>query len=280
MGPILTLRGSTYSFGGYAFPGRRFPSTRNGTHYEYEHLLLKEVQFSGEEANGSYLDMHAFHNEYINSKLVSFIERAHPLQDVEGLFLKVAREFNEQWAKEKKGEATSIDLDCYTSVAELVKLGPEKLKEALHILGLKTGDNVEKKQGLTYEEMVVEREDDEDVVEFGSDDESLSKYNPLNLPMGWDGKPIPYWLSKLHGLDKVFKCEICGNNSYRGRRAYERHFKEFQHQYGIRQLGIPNNKNFNEIMSIEEARGLWENIKEKQGVKRWRPELEEEFEDQ
>ncbi|GKG57327.1 splicing factor SF3a60, partial [Tanacetum coccineum] len=57
-------------------------------------------------------------------------------------------------------------------------------------------------------------------------------------------------------------------------------WKQFQHQYGIRRLGIPNNKNFNEIMSIEEARGLWENIKEKQGVKRWRPELEEEFEDQ
>lgn len=25
-------------------------------------------------------------------------------------------------------------------------------------------------------------------------------YNPLNLPLGWDGKPIPYWLYKLHGL--------------------------------------------------------------------------------
>ena len=21
-------------------------------------------------------------------------------------------------------------------------------------------------------------------------------YNPLNLPLGWDGKPIPYWLYK------------------------------------------------------------------------------------
>ena len=25
-------------------------------------------------------------------------------------------------------------------------------------------------------------------------------YNPKNLPLGWDGKPIPYWLYKLHGL--------------------------------------------------------------------------------
>lgn len=24
--------------------------------------------------------------------------------------------------------------------------------------------------------------------------------NPKNVPIGWDGKPIPYWLYKLHGL--------------------------------------------------------------------------------
>jgi hypothetical protein len=48
-----------------------------------------------------------------------------------------------------------------------------------------------------------------------------------------------------------FKCEICGNHSYWGRRAYERHFKEWRHQHGMRCLGIPNTKNFNEITSIE-----------------------------
>lgn len=36
-------------------------------------------------------------------------------------------------------------------------------------------------------------------------------YNPLKLPLGWDGKPIPYWLYKLHGLNQQFDCEICGN---------------------------------------------------------------------
>ena len=25
-------------------------------------------------------------------------------------------------------------------------------------------------------------------------------YNPLKLPIGWDGKPIPFWMYKLHGL--------------------------------------------------------------------------------
>jgi len=56
-----------------------------------------------------------------------------------------------------------------------------------------------------------------------SEDDQL-KYNPKNLPMGWDGKPIPYWLYKLHGLNKEFKCEICGGASYWGRRAFEKHF--------------------------------------------------------
>lgn len=36
-----------------------------------------------------------------------------------------------------------------------------------------------------------------------SDDEEQQIYNPLKLPMGWDGKPIPYWLYKLHGLGQV-----------------------------------------------------------------------------
>lgn len=36
-----------------------------------------------------------------------------------------------------------------------------------------------------------------------SDDEEHQIYNPLKLPMGWDGKPIPYWLYKLHGLGQV-----------------------------------------------------------------------------
>lgn len=27
--------------------------------------------------------------------------------------------------------------------------------------------------------------------------------------MGWDGKPIPYWLYKLHGLGQVFSALSC-----------------------------------------------------------------------
>jgi splicing factor 3A subunit 3 len=50
-------------------------------------------------------------------------------------------------------------------------------------------------------------------------------YNPLNLPLGWDGKPIPFWLYKLHGLGVEYKCEICGDTSYWGRKAFDKHFQ-------------------------------------------------------
>ena len=60
--------------------------------------------------------------------------------------------------------------------------------------------------------------------EKSDDEDERPKYNPKNLPMGWDGKPIPYWLYKLHGLGIEFKCEICGGASYWGRRAFEKHF--------------------------------------------------------
>ena len=42
------------------------------------------------------------------------------------------------------------------------------------------------------EEAVSDSDEEEDVI-----------YNPLKLPLGWDGKPIPYWLYKLHGLNQV-----------------------------------------------------------------------------
>ena len=120
--------------------------------------------------------------------------------------------------------------------------------------------------------------DAQEAVEEVSDEEDEYVYNPLKLPLGFDGKPIPYWLYKLHGLNMEFKCEICGNASYWGRRAFERHFKEWRHQNGMRALGIPNTKQFFEVTQIAEAGELWANIqqREKGG---FRAELDEEFED-
>ncbi|KAG0461244.1 hypothetical protein HPP92_021180 [Vanilla planifolia] len=301
--------------------------------------------------------------EHLLEYLVSFFERTEPLQDLGRIFLKVESEFEDLWTDGKisgyenkgleNGHVSSqehiIDLDYYSSIEELMEVGPEKLKEALAARGLKVGgtlkqraerlfltkhtpldqldkkhfakgslnleqngdavpqqnskeialleaklqrmcellkekiiqtkENIEKKQAMTYEEMEAEREEEEVQADSESDDEEQQIYNPLKLPMGWDGKPIPYWLYKLHGLGQEFKCEICGNQSYWGRRAFERHFKEWRHQHGMRCLGIPNTKNFNEITSIQEAKELWEKIQEKQGLNKWRPDLEEEYED-
>ncbi|KAJ9139759.1 hypothetical protein P3X46_030463 [Hevea brasiliensis] len=95
-----------------------------------------------------------------------------------------------------------------------------------------------------------------------SDDEEQQICNPLKLAMGWDGKPFPHWLYKLHGLGQ-------------GRRTFERHFKEGRHQHGMHCLGVPNTKNFNEITSIEEAKELWKKIQDRQGPNKWWPDLEE-----
>jgi len=84
-----------------------------------------------------------------------------------------------------------------------------------------TKSNIERKQARKPEE------DDEvnaDSGEESDSDDDDRPYNPLNLPLGWDGKPIPYWLYKLHGLGVEHKCEICGNYTYMGRKPFERHF--------------------------------------------------------
>ncbi|CAL8126179.1 unnamed protein product [Prunus armeniaca] len=85
---------------------------------------------------------------------------------------------------------------------------------------------------------------------------------------------------KLHGLGQEFKCEICGDSSYFGRRAFEIHFNGECHKRGMRCLGIPKTKSFNEITSIEEAKELWKRIQERQGENLWCPDLGEEYEDE
>ena len=62
----------------------------------------------------------------------------------------------------------------------------------------------------------------------------------IGLPLGWDGKPIPYWLYKLHGLNVKYNCEICGDQKYQGSKAFTKHFQEWKHAAGMRALGIPN----------------------------------------
>lgn len=109
-----------------------------------------------------------------------------------------------------------------------------------------------------------------------NDDEPF--YNPLNLPLGWDGKPIPFWLYKLHGLGVEYKCEVCGNQSYWGRRAFDKHFQEWRHAHGMRCLGVPNTKHFHDITLIEDVLALYNKIKGTIKVEQI-ANVEEEFED-
>lgn len=151
-----------------------------------------------------------------------------------------------------------------------------------------TIQHLQKKQSQTVEEMEAEKEDSEDEemeddgADVGSndgDDEERPIYNPLNLPLGWDGKPIPFWLYKLHGMGIEYKCEICGNYSYWGRRAFERHFQEWRHAFGMRCLKIPNTAHFKEITKIEEAITLYEKLKRDAEEQTFRPDQDVECED-
>jgi len=85
-----------------------------------------------------------------------------------------------------------------------------------------------KKYGRTAAEIddsLNEVEEEVEVIAEEEGEQEEKKRTIDHYPVGWDGKPIPYWLYKLHGLRVEYKCEICGDMSYWGRRVYERHFQ-------------------------------------------------------
>ncbi|KAJ9109116.1 hypothetical protein QFC21_000444 [Naganishia friedmannii] len=148
-----------------------------------------------------------------------------------------------------------------------------------------TQQNIERKSALTAREREQEVEDameetkaaGDDAVEEEDDDGRI--YNPLKLPLGWDGKPIPYWLYKLHGLGVEYRCEICSDYVYMGRKAFDRHFQESRHAFGMRALGLPNTKHFHEITKIADALALAERLKREGRQEQNQAERTEEFED-
>lgn len=141
-----------------------------------------------------------------------------------------------------------------------------------------TRDNVERRLARTDGEH--DDSDGGDQSDSASDDDDDEvPYNPKNLPLGWDGKPIPYWLYKLHGLNISYNCEICGNFVYKGPKSFQRHFAEWRHANGMRCLGIPNTAHFANITQIEDALSLWERLKVQKTANKWQAEAEEEFED-
>lgn len=99
-----------------------------------------------------------------------------------------------------------------------------------------TKSNVERRFSLTARERELELEEaakptiappanGNQITGQEEEEEEEKIYNPLKLPLGWDGKPIPYWLYKLHGLGVEYRCEICSDHVYMGRKNFDRHFQ-------------------------------------------------------
>lgn len=157
-----------------------------------------------------------------------------------------------------------------------------RMAELLGAIRQTTRENAERKQSRTAAELEEEEADEVDTLVDGSDsDDEPSEllYNPKGLPLGWDGKPIPYWLYKLHGLNIKYDCEICGNYSYRGPKAFQRHFSEWRHAHGMRCLGIPNTAHFHNVTLINDALSLWAKLQSTKGSDRFKSAEEEEYED-
>jgi splicing factor 3A subunit 3 len=149
--------------------------------------------------------------------------------------------------------------------------------------------NVEKKQSLSWVELEAERVAEEAVAERSGmghvdgdedeDDAEKALYNPKDVPLGWDGKPIPFWLYKLHGLNLEFRCEICGGTSYKGPRAFERHFTDAQHVHGLRCLEISYSKLYYMVTSIADAVKLRDKLREAVKLASFDADMEMEYED-
>jgi splicing factor 3A subunit 3 len=156
---------------------------------------------------------------------------------------------------------SSLPKNKYKSVALYTHLTTSLLSTLAPVL-VDTKSNVERRFSLTAREREQELLEQSKApapqpsttTKEGEEEEEEERiYNPLKLPLGWDGKPIPYWLYKLHGLGIEYRCEICSDHVYMGRKNFERHFQESRHAFGMRALGLPNTKHFHEITKIEDA---------------------------
>lgn len=116
----------------------------------------------------------------------------------------------------------------------------------------------------------------------GEDEDQDESYDFKNLPVGIDGRPIPYWLYKLQGYHKSYDCEICGNITYRGRNVFSKHFGNAKHQYGLKCLGIEDDSMllFKNITRIDEAVALWRRLKKERRKKEDEAENAIEVEDE
>ena len=139
-------------------------------------------------------------------------------------------------------ESSKSTNDKHRTAALLTYLCTQLLRDLVPALN-ETKSNVERRFSLTA------REREQELLEQAKkpapaakapangenaeeEEEEERIYNPLKLPLGWDGKPIPYWLYKLHGLGVEYRCEICSDHVYMGRKNFDRHFQVSQFMSG------------------------------------------------
>nr|WJH19460.1 Splicing factor 3A subunit 3 [Euglena gracilis] len=248
--------------------------------------------------------------ERLRAYLESFLRRTQPLSRVDDMVRETETQFRAAWGRRElmgwadleeapvdaSGNVTSKKALRRLHFFEKVALLETQIQRFLEVLGdvlQNTINNLERKHNRTREEIEAELQREEEATrralqrkkdkeeEEEPEDEDLPKIrdNPLDLPLGWDGKPIPYWLYKLHGLGIEYKCEICSNYSYFGPRAFERHFQDWRHAHGMKCLRIPNTRHFHQVTRIHDAMALWDKIRYETSTKGWKPDLEQEYED-
>ena len=154
-----------------------------------------------------------------------------------------------------------------------------RYKDILQNIIDNTINQIHKKQTMTREELELDRQNELNVKKTEKEDKKKI-FNPKNIPLDWDGKPLPYWLYKVHGLGIEHKCEICGGASYWGRRAFEHHFQEWRHAYGMKCLRLPNTLQFKNITKIEDALKLHHKLIEDKNKTEFNPDVEEQYEDE
>ena len=154
-----------------------------------------------------------------------------------------------------------------------------RYKDILQNIFENTINQIHKKQTMTKEELELDKLNEINIKKIEKE-EKKKIFNPKNIPIDWDGKPLPYWLYKVHGLGVEYKCEICGGASYWGRRAFEHHFQEWRHAYGMKCLRLPNTLQFKNITKIEDALKLHHKLIEDKNKTEFNPDIEEQYEDE
>ncbi|BFU20105.1 splicing factor 3A subunit 3, putative [Entamoeba histolytica HM-1:IMSS-B] len=234
--------------------------------------------------------------KYVNNilnYLISFIERSQPLFDINMNISITKKQFSDEQINNMNYKEEVLKKNCFCVYCDkkfsketvleshfkskkhfqMVKKSEERsinetmllIKELMTNEEMKkvvqsTIENLNLKMGRTVKELdEIAKGNIIDEIEINEEDlennEEIRK-GIDNYPIGDDGRPIPFWLYKLHGLGTEFKCEICGNKSYFGRKEYEKHFQEAQHVRGLKCLGIANSVEFFDICRIKDALAL------------------------